>query len=556
MRHFDRIRVLLIDDNPEFAFVRPEFVPEQWPSEGAPAPPTAGQLTQHTQRVIGVYSRHDPRLAPHFEAQLLESAEAAKEYRDLCLRLETLGPRALGEHGWIPEIILVDYDLSQGQFTPADLGFAWPRVSPLFRLREQVARMGLTPPGGKGTRPDIDVAFGERDRSGCYAGGLIAASLAAHPCVPIPTTVQSDDQVGRDTLVFEWLLRDQFFDAWRNRGGKDPDMREVVAAGVQNWRRRLEEQVQAGDVLISLADLARASESAEISTLGLHVESRYCRRHLPLEGLFVDVPVEMAPATARDWAQRLLQTVLGGPFGGDYAKGRELASALLARYDSLDFIDRYRLSDLFEEDNLPEEDDAERTNLLRRFGVSGSGAKAKCTENTLDLETVKRGRGKYSERARRWAALFVMVHLSERATSAAAKWTDICKANAIRKEETVPEMLTTDIGLLDVYLALFPCPEQPVKITQDKMHQTFLLRLRRIGEAELMRPDDPSEKSGFWDLALKISDVLDGQDWNHEEGIYGLLPGERRLLQAFASDLGFARDQWPTWLSGQQTTPQ
>lgn len=137
-----------------------------------------------------------------------------------------------------------------------------------------------------------------------------------------------------------------------------------------------------------------------------------------------------------------------------------------------------------------------------RFRVSGAGASAKCTESTFDLETVKRKGGRVLETREAVGCSIRDGSASRPGVQSKVKWETACKAHNFPVSKTIPEMLATDLDLLDVYLALFPCPEQPVKITQKKMHETFFRRLARIGTTEVQ----PNTN----DLGLKISDVLEG----------------------------------------------
>jgi hypothetical protein len=95
---FDRIRVLLIDDNPTFLELE-----KRVDGERVPVPVIHDQGTGELER---------PELSELFELRWLASAGEAREFRDVSLAVAAVSPKALGKYGWVPEIVCFDYALT------------------------------------------------------------------------------------------------------------------------------------------------------------------------------------------------------------------------------------------------------------------------------------------------------------------------------------------------------------------------------------------------------------------------------------------------------------
>ncbi len=94
MASHDRIKILLIDDKPLSLAIDRSYDGRDYevPSLDGYSDNKASGLT----------------LSDYFEVRWLASAAEGREYRDLATGIADLSPRALGEEGWLPEILCFD----------------------------------------------------------------------------------------------------------------------------------------------------------------------------------------------------------------------------------------------------------------------------------------------------------------------------------------------------------------------------------------------------------------------------------------------------------------
>lgn len=542
----DRLRVLLIDDDPSWAYAPFDVISHQFEGrKGSPLPSDLAQRYRSTNKLLpGIWDDEgtgDPRFAECFELWLLDRAEDGKKYRDLSLAVEQEDPASLGALGVLPDIILIDYDLSTRTTGAYDLPEVWAAISPLPLLR-LAATSGVPPEEDASPMPANPGR--ELDRRGCYIGGLIAATFALHPCVPYPTTSKNNDHVGYDGQFFEWLLNDQFLDVWRERGGGKPRMVPVLRKAVTNLRRRLSDLIRSGAVLVSPDDLLALSEGKVDESFVLRTRSRYGPKRYPIRALFLDVDADQISQHASSWAVALLAIALGESgksANDDYKDAKNLAKQVWETYQSTDFLERHRLSHLSHLASLNEltpEEEAKLASLREHFHVRDDGNGERCHERVCTVDSAG-----CSGRAKRWASLFLMVRLSQFAADAARKW------QAIKGTLTAsPAISAGEIRRNDIFLALFPCPAEPITISGVTLTEQWQGGvLDKLGKADKRIDSNGNNR----DQCIKVTDVMKGHPW--DSGVrpkqWGLKAGERRLLQMYAFDRGFEdRSKWP-WSS-------
>jgi hypothetical protein len=543
----ERIRVLLIDDNPPWAMRAVSRLRDRLPETVVS---TLSTTELHATEIPAISVEDDRVFERCFDLRWLDSAEAAKEFRDLSSLLARTHPEELLTTGWVPEIVCFDYALTgfnpSARVIPESLR---PFVSPLPRLRERVLELGLE------TLPEIPIpssgAKPNDDNLGCFAGGLILSTFADHPVAAVATTRKGPETL-KDTeaAVFEWFLNWEFFGTFDRKGRPKPDWKLLLSEGAANLRARIQNMVRARAIRTSIEDLLALSDSEEIDGLTLRIYSRYGLRHLPVPGLFVDHPPETRATEANAWARVVLRELFSITDGRDplvnlsaFREGRQVTDALWHAYTSDLVDDRYRLSELArDESKLNDTDRDELERLRKQFEVTDSG---RCRRHVVELRSFD-----CSDAAKRWAVLFMIVRLEATAAAARRKWELWCHELEF---VSAPRHTFASVQQADVWLALFPIPSTPVTIRDP--YTTFSVILKRLKADE--SSEIPPSLNGKWgNLTVLPADVLEGKQWFESNSVpddhwtYGLRRGERHILQMYAEDIGLPDSDWPDWLRG------
>jgi hypothetical protein len=536
----EKIRVLLLDDNPSSLSLLQEFdgVDFAFPQVGDSA------TTDFSM----------PELDEFFELRWLASAAEAREFRDLSLLVLRTTPEALIREGWIPEIFCFDYALTGldkmiGQrFFPDELT---NQLSPLFNLRRYVATANLSTLEFSNL-PHVNVAKGD-DNYGCLAGGLIFTAFSDHPCGPVALTAKGNDKTaGTEASFFEWMLENEVHGTFKTKGRKSPQWRELIPDGITVLRSRIEELAWGSIIRVSLDDLIALSASGKHEVLT--IRSRYGLRRLPVAALFLDYRPSQRESAARNWAAGVLDKVFSGSEAGfkltleDFIQGRNLAQILWSAYDSEELFKRMRLSELlakYGSDCTDTPTDAERSELeelKRYFDVEDVEARSMCGANYVDVRN-----DRFTDRQKRWAALIIIVQLLARSAKVRNKLEGERRPEG--KQTGYDYSICQPLQAADVYLALFPLARDPLILPFHSGKDPGSQWGKPLTRLEDPRRG-PSLRPRWGNIALKVYDVLNGLPWNEDSQqptdnwTYGLMPGERQVLQHFAHSIGFGDDEW------------
>src|SRR5262245_14568575 len=280
----DKIRILLLDDKPDFAW---DLL------SGRPVLPTA--------------------LQRHFELIWLQNAVEGKWVLDAFDAIEARKPQGLTACKLPPEILIFDYALTHGGREARPLG---DPTNPIPGIQAVIRRHGLSnareaieeiePP------PDTGVGQGN-DRTGCYVGGELARAFSSHPCGAVPTTARVDT-VGSDAAFYEWLNREYLLDMFRHKSRTAPKWLPLLSRGVNCFRERAIRLAGTGLARIDVEEIRRLSEDPNaLRGKTVTLRSKFGTRRLPVDGVFLDSlnedPVEPYELVARDWANRMLQAL-------------------------------------------------------------------------------------------------------------------------------------------------------------------------------------------------------------------------------------------------------
>jgi hypothetical protein len=539
---FDKIRILLVDDNPESLQLRD----------------TIDGKDSLLPRIA------TPELAPYFEVFWLATIEEARSFRDSFLTLSAAAPETLGEYGVVPELLIFDYALSgidlavHERNKVGDHGYR--KISPLPRLKTALSKLEFNLAELKDPRPRLERLEGESsktpaagkgaDNYGCFAGGLLLATFFGHPCACVPTTRWGEEKTeGTEAAIFEWLLKRDSGGSFQHKGRTSPRWDDIIKFAIPHLRKRIEQLDDTNLIRLSLDDLFELSEDNPKQIEALRVWSRYGLRRLPIKILFMEMEDGETTAT---WAQKRLEALLkkagpGAPLTEskeEIRKGKELAKTLWDIYSSDVLLRRFqlsRLADKGEEGNLLQQEQTAYRSDHAFFGVAKtSGGKGDaCTANVY---TVKDTGKDLPPRSLRWAVLFTILNLCRRKAIAHSNFH---KHTNLRGNS---DGLFGNLSAEDVFLALYPSPGGAPSISRP-LSSDYARDLIRLKTND--RPASRNDPTNYGNLGLRIGDVLEGRCWSEDapakgQWTYGLLPGEKFVLRAYALDIGLTKsDQTP-----------
>jgi hypothetical protein len=524
----EKIKILLIDDRPEGLWKLPERSDNlRYPS------------------VSDLFEDKDLRRSELFDVRWIATAGEAREYRDLTRLIAQRQPSDLAEHGWVPEIIVVDYSLTGSKATVKSRLSRHPdllgSVSPLPSLQSLAARLGLELPYSQ--EEFAGTISQDHENFGCFVGGLILTTFAEHPCVPVTVTVRKPADVrGTYAGFFEWLLTADSLGELQAAGRLGIGWKEITNWGAARLRRRIEELARLKLITLSLADLMELAEDGDRPYLAL--ESRYGVRRLPVAGLFCDAAGQNLPQRAGMWAKRLLDILVGAGHAKDLGDAMRLADAvwagyenrsrMLARLELANLVGRLKAGEAVGEGRLGELWNAFSHSALDTNKLKSPGARI-----SLDKDICELRMGEASDLSRRWAALMIIVKL--------LKWRcQVARLGETHAEDArISNALRTPLQPHDVYLALFPVSKDPVDLS-DVTGKGWVQELKRWNHSSFPPSREPG-KCG--NLRLDIEDALRGRTWFEDPddksvGTYGLREGERQLLMSYAVAQVFPQMEW------------
>jgi len=415
-----------------------------------------------------------------------------------------------------PEIIGMDYNLQKWTDTKA-------------RLTEQKSRpRAYLAPGGTAqvfTNEYADTSSGKTEFSAGFEGlvlGIFTSSLLHHhPIGIVPMTSYGDllenvPEVRALHLISKEILHIDYSEF--GVSGEDRSWERVLKKGVKALRVRIEGLYETGNIVLSPSDLMNLAEVVNHPVLT--IRTPYAVRRLPIEGLFIDLPVNERQLAIQKWAKDLMCTVMMDC--QELKKARELADEVWDAYNNNELIEaRKNLSLLASRSDAGLEiDEAEYARLREAFFVENNKAKTGC----VDIASF----GDYSDRVRRWASLFITCNMLKRLIKIRKK-VDSLQINDVMDFYPTGPVLTAN----DIFLALFPVPGSPLilpwhsgeKIDNSTGWVKSMLRWKANSMVGNSRGD----------LALNVNDLLAGDAWE-KEGPYGLTASERLVLRGFALD--------------------
>ncbi|MDZ7860643.1 MAG: hypothetical protein U5O15_08285 [Candidatus Krumholzibacteriota bacterium] len=511
---FDKIRILLLDDRDSLR-----------PQDGL-----------------------SPRLKKWFDVKWIATPSEARAYRDSSWVCITREPELLNKLGWVPEIFVIDYALTQEEIPVLDRvrrnKDKYTDLSPLPNLEDALSKLGISSSGISVLKePPVTPSAGS-EFWGCYIGGLILSTFADYPVSAVTITRYGESDFlenAKDVAFFEWMMEKQTNTQLKGTGAKSLDWTEIISEGAIKLRERIKQLASIGIITLDLEDILQLIHNTSHPTVSY--SSRYGKRSLPVQGLFIDERDEkVRKEKAKKWAEEIIEEALTYMEKG--SEPEEYVSTLDQIEEGLGVA--RDLWDKWEGEEVPQHMECSRI-----FGQVQQVVKAGerdlkedeikeldrwCAKYDLVLEDVINTlkKRKYTLKTdggdirayncdvivKRWAILFTIVRLA------------IIAWHASRE-------LDRDIRISshDVYMALFPLAINLPYYLHEPMgkesgeHTKYLKRLNRDG----------STSSGWGEIGISVVDVLAGKDF--DENSHGLFSFERKILRMFSVGLGCGNRQ-------------
>lgn len=588
----NRIRVLLVDDEPYFCWDKGE--------EQAPALPQ--------------------QYAEFFELTWIQNAQEARWAMEAFELISRQSPERLSDIGWPPEIVVFDYALTKGgrelreDSDPTNICSKLRRVIADARLE-----YGVDGPNHLDAPPET--APMGADRTGCYVGGALARTFSLHPCGAVPTTAKVDT-AGTDAEFYQWLNSQYFYGLFRDKARPSPEWKDLLNAGAWAVRERIIELARTDVIRIAPANVLELQRNAvAMKDDMIRFSSRYGQRELPVAGLFVDylLPGREGDFSkeASDWASLLLEVLFRGHGHEQFQEAKDLAACFWQASLSEACIERYELSQLAGQERRNEHEEMQLSKLCEKMDLNAEDVRKDPMKVQVKKPPYHLGLWRKvanTDAVARWCALMLAVRAEQhyrlatesryRLWSAMAEWGD--EVNAVPRkwleeqfggkekfdrlveetrykmtsylegDEEVLEMPRIQMARVDdIYMALDPLPDsvftylekgKPANGKRGKETTVLSNPLKRLGGAV----------KGWGTLGLSLSDVLENREFDCPlcsealcQGVapptgdhkdrktkqrysHGLRRGERPLLRMYADEIGFPESKWPAWLATSQ----
>ena len=522
-----RIRVLLIDDRPTFAFVPLRHIAEfsgqlsNWDKE------TEIPFIHQSNTGLDLDTGSED-ISCFFELMWLRNASDVNYYRKLCFAIsDSLGPERLGaEDAWIPDMVFFDYaltghDRSNALDEEIDAAILC-KIVPTYRLEKIVTseapdcmpRLENIQIDGvpmAGDRPGLNA-----DNLGCIGGVLTVDQFRGHPCIGVAITRKDDallKQAGQeDGRYVEILVRDDpnQFDFSVRGNAEAINWKFLLPLAVRLLRERIVTMVAERRVTPSYADIETVASldlesNPPPSGLSIRITDEFGMHALPLDGLFVDEPLETRGREIAAWCHLLTKSLVGNDLNLDISRAKLIGGTLWDAYISR-FEDRILLSDYtFREGKLSKPEQKIFSDLKTRHCGTGDRIAEPISIDTLIAKSDTD-----------WTARLAIL------ITFANAWINLgkCKAHAVAKPEYAEPQAE------DYIYMLFPFVDHPKDGLLLPMHK------------------EKKKDYGSWlKSIIRKLDIQQGEWTNFETWVSA---AEKQIIQAVFSE---QREFLPQWIT-------
>ena len=311
------INVLLIDDNPEYAFCQKRKVPDlpnqiQEETQVTELPWVSRQAHAETftikDRLEGVES--------FFKLKWLQFHPDVFEFRNLSLEVKLkYGLHKLAEIGFIPDLIVFDYALTDNsQENPSAYlhyleneiinSFINPN-RPLANFLSMNENRNILLPRNSGYHDSspINQHNVNFDSYGLYCGSMVSEMFKYEtPIAAIPVTRKSKITIKSepDPDFFEWFINSSYHKVFDRNHRTKKDWDSILNDGLNVYRKEIINMISNGKIQVDLINLIRLL-NGEFSKTTKDIRgiqyfcftTLYGKRSIPLDGLFIDFSLEL-----------------------------------------------------------------------------------------------------------------------------------------------------------------------------------------------------------------------------------------------------------------------
>jgi len=561
------ITILLIEDNPAQEGIKAKDLKSRKID--------IGDLDDNID-VPGINFKKDENKELHslFALKVLQHPEEIKEFISNCLEKEDKeGSVALGGvSGIVPEIVEFDYKLGDNfQINSENKNIKYwssyqklrEHYNPNFLLKSEqhlekkenenyttkdfIERVNKKENAtGKEAWYTKDELQLKDDELGLYAGVEITRLFRNHVSIGIPATFNKDgvEKLHAFGKFYEWIndydLGTMF--SREERGNKDWD--SVIAAAVKQLQIRIATHLQSNKIILNLTQLlAWASENPTdkekqiIKERIFTFQSAYGVRHLPLDGLFINVEADKRDEAIKKWVNELLKN-----FKTDaYKTAKDASTKLIEAYQAIPVIkNRIRLSELAvklcNEETLTDDENKELTKLKTEFGINdtqiincvnnGDAENSNLTNKVVEYRELKTNDNKTN----RLIVLFTDLKVHR-------VWQNFCEMNKNAVlDGQISTLLKSRPALDDLRAALFPMPKNPLVLPY---------HYHLISDKSKFKSKDVFDT---WDTHFGKSKMNDDAIFTKTEYPKSLAAGEKQLCKSFALDISLDGKYNPEWL--------
>jgi len=144
------------------------------------------------------------------------------------------------------------------------------------------------------------------DEFGLYCGIAILREFKDYVTCGIPATINKADKstMKYNSLFYEWLNSYDLKGAIERPDKSSKSWTEILNFSIKIYRKRIENQINSSKIIINLSQLMNYVEALPIDQEQriFSFESVYGERHLPLDGLFIDmVDIEQRDHAIMEW---------------------------------------------------------------------------------------------------------------------------------------------------------------------------------------------------------------------------------------------------------------
>lgn len=428
----NKINILLIDDNPSTFSTLKNLENSDAINAMKCFLQTDCSSDEIMKKTFGPYLNEIPlfnssmKLSDYFELKWIYSDKAAKNYFNAMIHIEKkYGYKEAYENGYVPDIIVIDYDFSQVKYAGEPGAFVNEFV------KKKLDTLHSLEDFFKNKRDDFEfekspytLNDGTKDRKGLFCGALIVNKFKYDtPCCGLPCTIVGIDDIDRtDPGFFEWFLKEDFKKAFESEtriGGETGKTWElIVNAAMPIYKKSILDLIKLNKIRVDLNELIDLldgrflkKDDGEREYKCFSFRSVYGKRKIPLDGLFIDKdatkqtnePKDLPEGlkgkhfTERDVAiwefvneikEELVKLANLGIGIKEFIRAKGIAEAVWSSYIK-DFESRMYLSEYsFKGSNRTEEETNEYGQLLKYFFVTKKTITDKDT--TIEVETIRK----------------------------------------------------------------------------------------------------------------------------------------------------------------------